>query len=510
MKTRGTFICLVNMFCAIAIAPASTSQLRATMPQDRCDVAAPHRPRAMQPPDCASPCHTTFEQYSDSDNIRSLETGPSSLLVSSVTEHNTAKGQMAANKALLLSVSLSSLSVAALGQVQASRAYDFVQSVGVNTHFSYSDSAYYLQSAKTIAAIKTLGVQHVRDGLAYGWVAPNLYAIYGQLAQAGIHPELVMPNPKGGSPSYAQIEALLPNYPGVEAIEAPNEFDQSGDANWVSDLRGYLPTLDLVSQDTRLPVIGPSLTQPASYTAVGNIASCMKWNNLHAYWGGRNSETGGWGGPDAQGNYYGSLPYDFDLLAIDGPGVPVVMTESGYVVNNTPKQNIIPESVEAVYEPRLLLHAWNKGVVRTYVYELIDEPSSTTGFGLMRSDLTVRPAYTALANLMSLLNDTSTAFSPAKLTYSLTGTTTGVETTLLQKQDGSFWVALWLKGSIWDVNLVKSTPLTPQQVTLSVVGGPKVQSISTFDGTGNAQTATLGSATVNLSVTSGVSLLKIK
>jgi hypothetical protein len=37
-----------------------------------------------------------------------------------------------------------------------------------------------------------------------------------------------------------------------------------------------------------------------------------------------------------------------------------------------------------------------------------------------------------------------------------------------------------------------------------------VQSISTFDGTGNAQTAALSSSTVNLSVTSGVSLLKIK
>jgi hypothetical protein len=47
-------------------------------------------------------------------------------------------------------------------------------------------------------------------------------------------------------------------------------------------------------------------------------------------------------------------------------------------------------------------------------------------------------------------------------------------------------------------------------VTLSVAGGPKVQSISTFDGTGNAQTAALSSSTVNLSVTSGVSLLKIK
>jgi hypothetical protein len=413
-------------------------------------------------------------------------------------------------KTLLLSISVASLSVSALGQAQASRAYDFVQSVAVNTHFSYIDSTYYLQSTKAIAAIKALGVQHVRDGLAYSWVAPNLYAIYGQLARAGIHPELVMPNPKGGNPSFAQIEALLPNYPGVEAIEAPNEYDRSGNANWVSDLHAFLPTLEVVGQDKGLPVIGPSLTQPSSYIAVGNLASYMDRNNLHAYWGGRNPETGGWGGYDAQGNAYGSFPFEFDLLAIDGPGVPVVVTESGYVASNTPKANVIPESVEAIYEPRLLLHAWNKGVRRTYVYELIDEPSSTTGFGLMRSDLTARPAYTALANLMGLLNDTSAAFSPGKLSYSLTGNTTGVETTLLQKHDGSYWLALWLKGSIYDVNMVKSTPLAPQQVRLSVLGGARVQSIWTLDGAGNTHTASLGSAAVNLSISSGVSLLKIK
>ncbi len=413
-------------------------------------------------------------------------------------------------KPLLFSVSVVSLSFPALGQVQASRAYDFVQSVGVNTHFSYTNSSYYLQSANTISAIKRLGVQHVRDGLAYSWVPPNLYAIYSQLAQAGIHPELVMPDPKGGNPSYDQIEALLSNYPGVEAIEGPNEYDRSRVTNWVSDLLAYLPTLRLVGQNTGLRVIGPSLTQTSSYGAVGNIAPYITFNNLHAYWGGRNSEAGGWGGSDPEGNYYGSLPYDLDQLNIDAPGVPVIMTESGYVASNTAKVNVLPESVEAVYEPRLLLHAWNKGVRRTYVYELMDEPSSTTGFGLLRSDFTARPAYTALANLITLLNDTSAFFAPGKLTYTITGSTTGVETTLLEKQDGSYWLAVWLKGSIYDVNAMTATPLPGQQVTLSIAGGPKVQSIWTFDGSGNTRSRSAASSNVSLSVSSGVSLLKIK
>jgi hypothetical protein len=413
------------------------------------------------------------------------------------------------NRTLTLALSSFLLLGSATAQQQAASAYDFSDSVGVNTHFSYINTLYYQQPAKLISAIQTLNVRHVRDGLAYSWIAPNLYALYGELAQAKISPELVMPNPANGGPSSASIEALLPNYPGVEAIEGPNEYDLSGDANWASDLRAYLPNLWHVGQDTGLPVIGPSLTQTASYPDLGNVADDMGLNNLHAYWGGRNPETTGWGGLDAQGNAYGSFAYDFDDLNIDGPGLPDMMTESGYVASNTAAQNVIPESVEAIYEPRLLLHAWNEGIKRTYVYELMDDPSSTSGLGLLRSDLSARPAYTALAGLMGLLSDQPEAFVAGKLTYTLTGSIKGVETTLLEKQDGSFWLAIWLNGSIYDVNGLQSTPLAAQAVNLSIFGGKLLRDAWCFDGTGNTTHYTFSNATKSISVTSAVKLLRI-
>jgi hypothetical protein len=157
------------------------------------------------------------------------------------------------------------------------------------------------------------------------------------------------------------------------------------------DLRNYMPNVWQAGQQARLDVLGPALTQVSSYSRLGDVSPYVDFGNVHAYWGGRNPETGGWGGPDAQMNYYGSLAYDFDLSNITSPGREVVISETGYVVNNAPKQNVIPEWVEAVYEPRLLLHAWNSGVKRTYIYELMDEPSSTQGFGLLRADLT-RPS----------------------------------------------------------------------------------------------------------------------
>ena len=110
---------------------------------------------------------------------------------------------------------------------------------------------------------------------------------------------------------------------------------------------------------------------------------------------------------------------------MDGPDVPVIINESGYVANQTPKHGAISEPIEAVYAPRLLLHAWNEGIARTYLYELMDDPSSTTGYGLLRYDLSPRPAYTAIANLTRLVSDESGSFAPETLNYSLTGDTGG-------------------------------------------------------------------------------------
>jgi hypothetical protein len=379
----------------------------------------------------------------------------------------------------------------------------------VDTHFGYTDTAYYQQPLTILGAIEKLHIRHIRDGLSFSWIAPNLYSIYAQLAQAGIGADLIMPNPGGTGNNAQGIEALLVHYPSVDAIEAPNEYDQAGGASWAADLRSYLPTVQQVGQTAGLNVFGPSLTQTDSYPALGDVASSMNYANLHAYWGGRNPETGGWGPPDAQNNYYGSIPYDFDQLNIDSPGKPVVMTETGYVVNNTPSQNVIPESVEAIYEPRLLLHAWNMGIRRTYIYELMDDPSSPAGFGLLRTDLSPRPAYTAIASLMGLLSDGPGAFSPQVLNYWVDGAGAKIETTVLQKQDGSFWLALWEPALIFEVNAVTPLTVAPQTVTLSVAGGMEIEKIWSFDDAGNTSVVSPGSASASVSVSPAVTLVEI-
>lgn len=393
---------------------------------------------------------------------------------------------------------------------QAGRAWDFINSVGVVTHFGYTDTNYYQQAATIISDIQALHIRHIRDGIAYEAIPPNLYSIFGQLSQADIHANLIVPSPVNGQGvSASDIESVLPNYPSVESIEGPNEFDLAGDSNWVSDLRNFLPTVSQIGKDTGLPVVGPALTQPASYPAIGNISAWMNYGNMHVYQGGRNPETVGWGPYDAENNSYGSLLYNMDEVGVDSPGLPIYMTETGYIVSSTPATNDIPESVEAVYEPRLLLNAWNTGVKRSYIYELMDDPSSTPGFGLLHSDMSPRAAYTAIKTLMGLLADSNSSFNPGSLTYTLSGNTTGVETTLLQKQDGSFWLAAWLSGSIYDVNALVATPIPPQSVTITLNGANKVTNVWSFDDTGNAAQTSPNASSLDLSVKSTVTLLEI-
>lgn len=413
----------------------------------------------------------------------------------------------AASNALGMQASESSADASASAARRAARAFDFIDSIGVNTHFSYTNTPYYEQYASVIPLIQKLGAHHVRDGLQTSWIAPDLYAIYSKLAEAGIHTNLVVPNPSSTLTANSMAE-LLPNYHGMESIESPNEYDQAGGSQWAATLQSFLPVVWQTGERAGVPVVGPALTQVASYGELGNVSADMTYANLHAYWGGRNPETGGWGGPDAEMNYYGSLPYDFDELDIDSPGRPVFMTESGYVVDNSPSQNVIPEWVEAVYEPRLLLHAWNEGIKRTFIYELMDEPSSTPGIGLLRSDLSERPAFAAVSRMTTLLADSNRTFTPGSLTYSLSSSS-GIETSLFQKGNGSFWLVLWNPGSIWDVNAVESTPIAAKEVTLSVSGGKQIKVVWSFNDSGTTTSTDPNAASAKLSIRSTITLVKI-
>ena len=394
---------------------------------------------------------------------------------------------------------------------QAATADSFVDSIGVQTHLGYLGTPYYTQWPQVFDRLKASGIRHVRDGIN---TSSTILAEHQQLAAAGIG--ALIGAPLDASSAKGLFHEFAARAGDLDSIESPNECDNGQSCGisslaGIANVTGLLPTLDVLGQQLGVPVVGPSFVSPLSYGISGNLSGLMDDNNLHIYFGGRNPGSVGWGGGDAQGNRYGSFLFWLDQTNLNGQGLPVMITETGYI--SYPTTNIpwtIPESVEANYKPRMLLLAFNHGIKRTYLYELVDEVAEP-GFGLLRNDLSEKPAFVAIKQLAGLLSDPGATFQPGKLSYSLTGGDTTITTTLLQKRDGSFWLVLWSEQSSYDPSTNTPTPVATQNVTLSLSGAAVARTIYHFDTTGAATSSPLTSVTqtVTLPVNDSLTVVQI-
>ena len=131
------------------------------------------------------------------------------------------------------------------------------------------------------------------------------------------------------------------------------------------------------------------------------------------------------------------------------------------------------EAVSAVYLLREFLENFKNGIARTYAYELIDDnpdPSNSDfqqHFGLLRSDYTPKPAFTALKNLLSLVGQQT----PATLTPLALGTIAApsdLRQLVLQQADHTYLIVLWRTASIWDVTHRRAVNVRPAGVTLEL------------------------------------------
>ncbi len=79
-----------------------------------------------------------------------------------------------------------------------------------------------------------------------------------------------------------------------------------------------------------------------------------------------------------------------------------------------------------------------------------------------------KPAFTALKNMISLLKDPGANFTPGALDYTLSGNTTNIHHTLLQKRNGTFYLILWQEVSSFDPDAKQNINVTSRQVTLTL------------------------------------------
>ncbi len=143
------------------------------------------------------------------------------------------------------------------------------------------------------------------------------------------------------------------------------------------------------------------------------------------------------------------------------PNRPWFATETGY----STEQGGMGTSIRAqgLYTNRIFTEYFRLGIRRTCVYELVDQhdqpAAHESNFGLLYSNYSAKPSYTALKNMMSLLRSSwapsagqlrPPTYELGSLDFSLNVSAVGiwdrtdyVHHLLLQKPDGLFLLLLW-------------------------------------------------------------------
>ena len=348
----------------------------------------------------------------------------------------------------------------------------FVDTIGVATHYNYNDTA-YANVSQVAAKLHELGVRHIRDGSdrAYVWNDwQQLHDQYGINVTANFTPASFW--------TMTDMVNLLKAHPRiVDAAEGPNEPDvagltyttggrtytgYNGTIKFQNDLYAAVKNAPTISS---IPVLSPSMAYPADYAKIAPLSS-FDLETMHSYPGGQEP---------AHDLDRVDIPFTNQIV---GPGnlpKPIIATETGY---HTALDSIgltqpgVSETAQAKYMPRLFAEYFNRGIVRTFSYELLDEGRDQNNaektFGLLYSDFTPKPAFTAIKNTISLLSDPGPAFTPGELGYTLTGAGEDIHHMLLQKRNGNFYLGLWREVSSFSTADKQDIVNSPEAVTLDL------------------------------------------
>jgi hypothetical protein len=364
---------------------------------------------------------------------------------------------------------------------QSSRA--FGDSVGVNIRLSHVTSGY--GDFETIfARLREAGIRYVYDPLC-ATCGPQIDRLR-RLAAAGIRATVSIDTPwSAGTAAIGPTLQTIKNQlrGSVVAVAGVNEPDLTGDPLWIPKTRAYTTELyQRVKADpalAHLQVIGPSLVFRGSRAALGDLSSVVDRGNLHPYPGGRPPML--------------ILADERQIMSAVSGSKPLVATEVGYHsdLGELGGHRGAPEDVIGAYTPRVPLEAFRFGIERTHFFQLADQfsdaeavqfnyPKWQNRFGLLRDDLSPKPAFFALRNLMRAVRaDSAPVPAPGSLRYALEGAGSDVRQLLLRSADGGFRLALWRDASIWNQDAMQRVAPAPDHV--DVVLGERISQARRYD-----------------------------
>jgi hypothetical protein len=388
-------------------------------------------------------------------------------------------------------------------------AYSFTNSIGVNVNLAGASTPYYNASdlsralgqvngptaaGKVQSLLAGLGVKHIRNDLCPVTRSPycakalaltrKLYTDDGITSldayYSTLRPSLT------AMPGHAEIDAELAlaadpaNVNAIDSIEGTNEIDVKNLPGWqgkIADMQAYAQQ-EIATKYPQLA--GKTLLNSSIAAAPGaNLLAAWKgdalfpgWSSTgidatstHAYFP-RTTPEAGINNPDG-----GCVKGEPNWLACSNeiaPGKPIWMTETGYTTAINTLEGVSP-TAQGTYLLRDLLEGarleaqTGQGFARTYIYELLDSRSGLqcspsflcsfdreSGFGLVKANYGVKPAYLDLQRLMSILGDPSDSTDATALNLTVTpGDQNVVRHLLFREGDGSYVLALWRPVSVF-------------------------------------------------------------
>ena len=107
-------------------------------------------------------------------------------------------------------------------------------------------------------------------------------------------------------------------------------------------------------------------------------------------------------------------------------------------------------------------------------------PLSENRFGLLRTDLSRKPSFLAVRNLLNAVDgDSAPVASPGGLHLGLESAPADIRQLLLRSADGSYSLVLWRAVSVWDPS--SRVDLSPAPDRLDVVLGDRIALARRFD-----------------------------
>ena len=408
-------------------------------------------------------------------------------------------------------------------------ANSFVDAIGIHsapyiytsTYSDFSDWSPTMQAnfftGVFLPRLQELGIRHFRHFLMSGnQLAQNngiLLQDLNQLAAANIHMNVaIVPTVINSPQSFTQTplstsdQATINNIvteisnmgPVVESVEGLNEFDEHIEegsnplrfnnagietpfnetaAVWVPQMynfcKAYYDAIKHNPSTHNLTVLGPTFTGYASSTAppygtpLPSLKACADLGTIHDYW--PPYWTPVTPTSPTTGYVYITSPYK---------DMPLVASETGF---NTSTSTVlgsagVSQVVQAQYLLRQQLDFFSQAFKKIYIYDLIDlannkaEPQSN--FGLLDHSGKPKTAFNAEKNLLSLISDQTPSLTvpgfPQTLSYNLQSNNGYLRHLLLQKNNGDYYLILWLR-----------TP-NPQTANITLTL-PKVMSGILFD-----------------------------